>query len=183
MVLDKYMLEMLYYDYSPRLLNYGRRVIGDDRVAEDVMQDAYFKLWVRYSGEDKALPQWTSILFSIVRNQCLDHIRKLKALNDSFVRLPDTTVEMEVLYTIDFNNPDRGLNDAIFHELSATISRIEADLSEKTKQIFYMSRIENLKNKEIAQRLDISIKTVEKHITIALKAFRTNLESSGFLEK
>ena len=47
MKLDKFLLENLYYDYSPRLTNYGQKFISDKRMVEDMVQEAYYKLWVK----------------------------------------------------------------------------------------------------------------------------------------
>lgn len=182
MLLDKNLLETLYYDYCPRLINFGKRLLEDPKIVEDVVQESYYRLWVNYSGEDKPFPQWTSLLFSIVRNMCMDHLRKEKHKGDSIIRLSDDVTEAEALYSMDFNNPDRGMQSTVVDELAMEISRVEGSMSETTRRIFYLSRVEQLKNQDIADRLDISIKTVEKHITIALKAFRKQLESSGFLK-
>lgn len=182
MILDRALLETLYYDYCSRLINYGNRLLNERCLAEDIVQDAYYKLWIKYVGQHKLLSQWTSLLFSIVRNQCIDHLRKARKVrndNYSIVRLPDVTNE-PALYSIDFNNPYRGLSKTIVDELTAEITKIESNLSETTRTIFYMSRVEHLRNKDIAERLNISVKTVEKHITIALKAFKKQLEKSGF---
>ena len=182
MLLDKELLETLYYDYCPRLINYGKRMLEDPKVVEDVVQEAYYRLWVKYSDEDRPMPQWTSLLFSIVRNMCLDHLRKEKYVGESTVRLPDDVSDAEALYAMDFNNPDRGMQTTVVNELSMEISKVEGNMSETTREIFYLSRVERLRNKDIADRPNISVKTVEKHITMALKAFKKQLESSGFLK-
>ena len=182
MLLDKTLFETLYYDYCPRLINYGRRMLEDQKVVEDVVQEAYYRLWMKYADEDKPLPQWTSLLFSIVRNLCLDHLRKEKNVRENILRLPEDLGEVEALYVMDFNNPDRGMQNTVVGELTVEISKVEGNMSETTRRIFYMSRVERLRNKDIADRLNISVKTVEKHITIALKAFREQFESSGFLK-
>lgn len=182
MLLDKNLLETLYYDYCPRLINYGKRMLEDPKVVEDVVQEAYYRLWVKYSAEDKPLPQWTSLLFSIVRNMCLDHLRKEKFAGENIMRLPDDVGEAEALYAMDFNNPDRGMQKTVVDELAVEISKVEGNMSDTTRRIFYLSRVERLRNKDIAERLNISVKTVEKHITIALKAYRKQFESSGFLK-
>lgn len=179
MVLDKHLFESLYYDFCPRLINYARRIVCDAKLAEDFVQEAYYRLWIKYSGDDKKLSQWTSMLFSIVRNQCMDHLRK----TDGVLHLPDDVNEMEALYQMDFNGQNRGMMKTVADELSEEIVRIEESLSETTRTIFHMSRIGGMKNMEIAQSLNISVKTVEKHITIALKAFRKQFEASGFLQK
>lgn len=179
MVLDKHLFESLYYDFCPRLVNYAQRIVNDARLAEDFVQEAYYRLWIKYTGEDKSLSQWTSMLFSIVRNQCMDHLRK----TDGVLHLTDDINTMEALYLLDFNSQNRGMMKTVADELSEEIARIEESLSETTRMIFHMSRIGGMKNKEIALNLNISVKTVEKHITIALKAFRKQFEASGFLQK
>ena len=182
MQLDKTLFETLYYDYCPRLINYGRRILEDPKVVEDVVQEAYYRLWIKYADDEKSLPMWTSLLFSIVRNLCLDHLRKEKLVGENIVRIPDDLAEVEALYAMDFNNPDRGMQKTVVDELTMEISKVEVNMSETTRRIFYLSRVERLRNKDIADRLNISVKTVEKHITIALKAFRKQFESSGFLK-
>ena len=177
MKLDKFLLENLYYDYSPRLTNYGQKFISDKRMVEDMVQEAYYKLWVKYSDTDKTLSQWTSILFSIVRNMCIDCIRKSKFLTETIIQLPESIGEIDALYEMDFNNPERGADRSLQDELWEEIKQVESSFSDTTRCIFRMSRVEKMKNKEIAEKLDISVKTVEKHITIALKAFRKQFET------
>lgn len=88
-------------------------------------------------------------------------------------RLPDREMA-ERLYATDFE-PDPS-SVLIHKELSESIEQIMGELPPKCREVFLLSRSKGLKNREIAARLDISEKVVEKHIARALKRFREGLQ-------
>ena len=78
----------------------------------------------------------------------------------------------EELYRIDFIGNEPYV--LIEQELKAKIEQTIQGLPERCREVFIMSRIEGLKNKEIAEKLDINIKNVERHISRAMQSFRQN---------
>ena len=152
--------------YYPRLLNYSRKFVEDDGICQDIVQEAFIKLWEKRNTLQKI--NIKSYLYIMVRNACLNHLKHSHIL--SRYQISDfINVAGENLYVIDFSrNPDKRV---LYDELHKGTLQVLYSLSERCRQIFLMSREKGLKNKEIAAELGISVKAVEKQITIALKAF------------
>jgi RNA polymerase sigma-70 factor (ECF subfamily) len=117
------------------------------------------------------------LLFMIVRNKCLDRVKQL-TLKRGVEAIRHQQPECdEMLYALDFGTDDRTL----YHELEEEIRKVADSLPDRCREVFLMSRMDGMKNKEIAQALGISEKAVEKHITRALKEFKAHLISSGHI--
>lgn len=173
MILDRQTLEKLFYQYAPRLENYVSRFVLDSWMAQDMVQDVFVKFWVKYQG--KSALNWGPLLFTITRNICLDHLRHI-----SFERMViaddiNITDDEEFLFFKNFYDMSETDCRTILDELNRDLAIVADSLPPRCREVFIMSRMDGLKNKEIASRLQISEKAVEKQITIALKAFRKML--------
>lgn len=173
MILDETIFEGLYYKYSDRLYNFAFRFVSDEHTAQDIVHEAYGTLWEKFEGKES--DAWQALLFRIVRNRSIDTLRhqsslRIVSLTDSFRNVCD-----EGLYQMDFavNDSDR---KTIYDELTANIHSIMGKLPDRCREVFMMSRFQNMKNREIAAALKISEKTVEKHIHKALTVFRKELD-------
>lgn len=173
MILDETIFEGLYYKYSDRLYNFAFRFVSDEHTAQDIVHEAYGTLWEKFEGKES--DAWQALLFRIVRNRSIDTLRhqsslRIVSLTDSFRNVSD-----EGLYQMDFavNDSDR---KTIYDELTANIHSIMGKLPDRCREVFMMSRFQNMKNKEIAAALKISEKAVEKHIHKALTVFRKELD-------
>lgn len=172
MILDETIFEGLYYKYSDRLYNFAFRFVSGEHTAQDIVHEAYGTLWEKFEGKES--DAWQALLFRIVRNRSIDTLRhqsslRIVSLTDSFRNVCD-----EGLYQMDFavNDSDR---KTIYDELTANIHSIMGKLPDRCREVFMMSRFQNMKNKEIAAALKISEKAVEKHIHKALTVFRKEL--------
>ena len=173
MILDETIFEGLYYKYSDRLYNFAFRFVSDEHTAQDIVHEAYGTLWEKFEGKES--DAWQALLFRIVRNRSIDTLRhqsslRIVSLTDSFRNVCD-----EGLYQMDFavNDSDR---KTIYDELTANIHSIMGKLPDRCREVFMMSRFQNMKNREIAAALKISEKAVEKHIHKALTVFRKELD-------
>ncbi len=173
MILDETIFEGLYYKYSDRLYNFAFRFVSDEHTAQDIVHEAYGTLWEKFEGKES--DAWQALLFRIVRNRSIDTLRhqsslRIVSLTDSFRNVCD-----EGLYQMDFavNDSDR---KTIYDELTANIHSIMGKLPDRCREVFMMSRFQNMKNKEIAAALKIYEKAVEKHIHKALTVFRKELD-------
>ncbi len=153
--------------YQEGIFNFVHYKLGNIEAAEDIVQDVFIKLWeTRHQlKEDRSLK---SYLFTIANNLALNYMRHAKVVMKFQQELSEETSLQE--------SPQAALEKKEFREkLLACI----AALPEKPRLVFMMSRMENLSYKEIAERLDISIKTVESHIGNALKALRQSLQATA----
>lgn len=171
--------EYLFKTYYPRLRNYALRFVSDSDIVEDILQESYLKLWERRGQLQPISIQ--SLLFTIVPNGCLNYLehkvitRQMKA-----EYMKQNKQENERLYLFDFtDNADQQL---LYEELKAQIDSVFESLPERSKEIFLLSRRENLKNREIAEQLGISIKMVERHISRVLHALHTSLKDMDSLD-
>ena len=162
--------EQLFFEYQPRLVRFAVRYL-EEETAEDIVQNAFLKLWEK--REDVKLDNIQALLFQMVRNECLNELKHRAITSTESL---DGLMEVEgseQLYWQDFA-PDA---DAVLigDELQQQIDEALTHVSEKTREIFAMSRQQELKPKEIAEQLGITRQAVEKHINAALDALRTYL--------
>lgn len=166
-VTDEQLCEQLYKRYYSRLNNYAFQFTQNEQLAEDLVHEVFLKIW-----ELKDTLDFTAIealLFKMTRNMCLNHIKHLRIVQNVHVNL-SSIKKWEELYHIEFVRDDP-LN--LFEkELEQKIADVISELPERCREVFVLSRIKGLKNSQIAEQLNISLKTVEKHISHALHIFR-----------
>ncbi|MCG8306866.1 MAG: RNA polymerase sigma-70 factor [Cytophagales bacterium] len=161
---DEQVFEKLFRDQYPVLCGYARKYLDDMDQAEEIVQEMFFNFWQKR----KKLEINTSIeayLFRSVRNACLNYLKHLKIREEH--RLTASREPGE-------RAPE--VHDRIVAlELQERIERVIEQLPTERKKIFKMSRYEELKYKEIAERLNLSVKTVEVQMSKALKYLRIHL--------
>lgn len=157
---SKIAFEKLYNRFWDRLYLAAYNIIRDKQVCEDIVQEIFCQLWMRRSS--LAIKNLEAYLFTAVRFQVFRCINDKKCRNNFVMELSTLPA--------DFFNSQRS-NKEIEEALKSGIEK----LPEKCGEIFHLSRQEHLSNKEIALRLNISIKTVENQITIAIKKMRKHL--------
>lgn len=162
--------DLLFRKYYHLLRNYANRLLKDQTQAEDVLQEIFFRLWVKRS-ELEQVKNISSYIKSAVHNECISIIRK--KLKFGTVTIEETLVyESENIY----HDIIQYQETIIDKELALLIGNAINKLSDHCKTVFILSRSFGFKNKEIANHLDISVKTVEKHITKALQILREELK-------
>ncbi len=158
---DAGQFESLFRSSYVSLVRYAKKLIKDHDTAEEIVQDLFFRLW-----KDKDKLQIESslngYLYRAVHNRCLHHIDHNRVV-EKYAR------EMAVMEQETNESPTDILH---YRELQAKIAAILERLPEKCGKIFCMSRFEGLKYSEIAEKLSISVKTVEANMGRALKEFR-----------
>lgn len=166
-------IESLYRLYYPRLRAYAVRFV-DESTAEDLIQDSFVRLWnKRKTLRTDAL---SSMLFVMLRNACLNHLKSAVVSRHEPMDSHLAHNGEERLYNWDFSFS--GEDEYLFDELRRQVDTVMDSLPPKCREVFIMSRVEGLKNREIAERLHTSVTNVEKHITKALSVF-----SSYFKDK
>jgi RNA polymerase sigma-70 factor, ECF subfamily len=155
--------EILFKTYSQKLIYFSRRYVRDKQIAENIIQDVFLTIWQNKKNLNPT-KNIQSYLFTAVKNESLKQLRHLNVENqqrENVSRL--SIVELTPDETIDQKELREELNKAI------------NDLPDKCREIFAMSRFDQLKYSEIADILGISVKTVETQMGRALKKLREQL--------
>ena len=157
----------LFMDTYHQLYFHCRKFISDPDDAKDLIQNVYLRFWERRLEIDINISVYAYLLKAI-QNESLNHIRSKKTINS----LSDPEIEKESNFNYgesNFNSPESNLE---INELEQITLKAINSLPDKCKIIFMLSRNEGLKNQEIADKLDISVRTVETQIYRALKIIR-----------
>jgi RNA polymerase sigma-70 factor, ECF subfamily len=161
---DKKDFEILFNENYERLAYYAYQYLKDKDNAEDVVQELFSKLWINRVE----LPKDANInayLYSAVRNACLNQIKHQKVKEAHF-----SNFEIPVL------NNDYIENKIDANDLSKLIETAIFELPPERQKIFLLSREQGLKYQEVADKLGISIKTVEAQMGKALRSLREQLK-------
>ena len=167
--LDKPLFEQLFKTHFVHLCNFAYQFVKDSDSAKDITQKVFINLW---ESRDKIDPQKSiqSYLFTSVRNRSLNYIRDQKKYRSEILDLE--THDFEISFEED---------SIALSELKDKVDAALDELPEKCRLVFEMSRYKNMKYKDIAEELDISVKTVEAHMSKALKTLRANLEDYAYI--
>jgi len=156
----KYFFDHYYDD----LCNFVNAYVRDENLAEDIVQNIFVDLWENRDrlADNKSLK---SYLYSSSKNKSLNHLRDLKNHN---------RIEKEVV-GISADSTDSTSEIIDYEEMKMLISGAIDQLPDRCKEIFQLSRNEELSNKEIAEKLGVSVKTVENQMTIAFRKIKEYL--------
>jgi RNA polymerase sigma-70 factor (family 1) len=157
---DRKAFEMLYNKYSPKIYHVAYNLFRDKAICEDLVQELFIDLWTKRNNLNISSLEW--YLKVAIKNRVLMYIRTKKATLDL-----SAIAMLTEKYTAD--------SKLLQNDISTILKNNVERLPEKCRQIFTLSRKEYLSNKEIASRLNISIKTVENQMTIALRYLRAGL--------
>jgi RNA polymerase sigma-70 factor (ECF subfamily) len=166
---DQKALELLFSIYFPRLNDFARNVVKDDVISQDIVQDVFVNVWEKRA--DIEIINLEAFLFRLVRNRCIDYIKHLKVVNNRMQEIQISSI-YEELYRIDFIGNEPYV--LIEKELKTKIEKTINSLPDRCREVFILSRMNGLKNKEIAEKLNINIKNVERHLSRAMQSFRNN---------
>ncbi|MBT3384660.1 MAG: RNA polymerase sigma-70 factor [Prolixibacteraceae bacterium] len=162
---NKIAFEKLFHKYYGHLCLFASRILQDDIAAEEIVQDFFVKLWEKR----KQIFIETSVksyLYNSIKNLCYNFIKHNKI---KFNHAQSVLSDAE-------NNKALENNFAEINLLEKIEDSIQS-LPEKRREIFRMSREEGLKYREIANKLNISIKTVETQMGLAIKTLREKLKN------
>lgn len=162
------LFESLFQQFFQPLVAYAYRYLNDWQVAEDIVQDVFLALWTKKHTVDFNEPI-KPYLYRATYNKVLNHLNSIHVQRR--ISPEETTDELLNQIIITSNQYDTLLLKEITHEIQFCVDT----LPPQCKNIFNLSREAQMKNKEIAIMLDISEKSVEKHITKALCSIRAHL--------
>ena len=156
-------VEVLFRKYYAPLCKSLYKILRDATIAEDIVQEVFLKVW-----EKRELLQMDEAVQAYLYRSCYN-----TALNFLKQQKKNTGIDSLEMTVIGSETAEKNLS---FLETESEILKAIDALPPKTKLVFSLSRFEELSYKEIADRLDISVKSVEKHMGIALQRLRENLK-------
>jgi RNA polymerase sigma-70 factor (ECF subfamily) len=168
---DEAAFRRLFLFYYKRMLLYASGYIDDPFAAEDLVQDFFVDIWEKRERL-VITSSVSSYFFAAIHNRCIQYLRKIKVRENykqkQILKLREAEIMMN--HSNDFTFSEMELN-----EIQKIITISLSKLPEKTQEIFKISRKVLLSNKEIADQLNISVKTVEYHISKSLSHLRSAL--------
>lgn len=153
--------KQLFEEYFEQIKSYIYYKSGNEELASDISQEVFLKIWEKRNDIKKETV--VSLLYSMAYNIFISHCRHNK---------------IELNFTKKENNQQESFSPEDMYNYQETKRMYEKALScmnEEYRTVFLMSRMEELKYREIAERLDISIKTVEKRMSRALSYLKQEL--------
>jgi len=156
--------DQLYYRYCKRLLSFSISIVKSREEAENIVQEVFLALWVNRSqiSNDASVKYY---IFTIAYNTAISALRK-KARDEKFLEqlkdLQELTSEPEDMQTE-------------YTDLKGKLSEIINELPARQREIFILHKVDGLKYQEIASKLNISVNTIENHMSRALKTIRSKL--------
>lgn len=169
---DHKAFEIIFKEYFSKLYRFSYDFVNDHDVAREIAQDSFVKLWEIKSGIRKD-SKIDSLLFTICRNHCLNFIKHLKIVHQYKQTQQSDFLDME--YKVETISSIR-VDKIDFQLLEKQIEESIGKLPEQCRKVFVMSRYYEMKYSEIAEQMNISVKTVEAHISQALKRLREELK-------
>ncbi|RHO67336.1 MULTISPECIES: RNA polymerase sigma-70 factor [unclassified Parabacteroides] len=162
----------IYTNYYKRSFLFVKSYVRDDMVAEDIVSEALIRFWETTKKETVEHPM--SLLLAILKNGALNYL-KHQTVKDSATESISSKMIRDLNYritTLQACDPE----EIYSSEITGIVEKTLQSLPEQTRRIFEMSRYESIPVKEIAQELSLSTKSVEYHITKALKLLRVALK-------
>ena len=154
----------LYRKYIRRLYRFSYSILKSREEAENIVQNVFLNLWQNRVKTEK-ISSVKYYVFTIAYNSAISIIRK-KARESQFIEYVKTLQDMkEEPVDLQFE----------YKELDERVSAIINSLPVRQKEVYQLHRIEGLKYAEISERLNISINTIENHMSRALKTIREKL--------
>ncbi len=152
-------LKDLFYDNYERLYHIAYQYVGNESASEDVVQECFISFWEKF-GNNFSNINAGAYLTTSVKNRAISYLRKR---SNSYVSIEDANIEASA-ESLCRSEKEVNTNSLLMQALDL--------LPEKCRQVFLMSRINNKKYNQIAEDLQISIKTVENQMGKAIKIMR-----------
>jgi RNA polymerase sigma-70 factor (ECF subfamily) len=167
---DELAFAEIYSRYKTVLFLHARRMLQDDEQARDVVQEIFTTIWIK-KEELKVITSLKSYLFTSVKHKILNLL------------LHQKHVEKHMQAMLGVYNAGSFVTDLAVQEkeMAQLIEAEIQNLPARMREVFILSRREELSNKEIAQRMGIAEETVKKQIVYALKILRVKLKVVSFL--
>ena len=157
---DPLSFEILFQKYYVRFYNFVFNLTKSSQAAEDIIQNVFMKIWInrRNLRPDQSIHNY---IYVLSKREMLNHIRDRKAY-----------VQVERLVMTEQPSEEVTDQNMALRELDDRIRKFIADMPEQRRKVFLLSRYKGLTNKEIANMMGLSVRTVDRHINLALTSLK-----------
>lgn len=163
----------IYSLYFPKLVRFACEYVVSSEDAENIVQDLFLFLW-EHPELTQTLNNINAYLFTLIKNRCIDFLRH-KVLTDnrkdSIDNVQNKELQLKMYALQQFDENLLSIND-----IETLLNNAINNLPEKCREIFILSRMNGLKHKDIAEKMDLSVNTVENHIALAIKKLKIGLK-------
>lgn len=163
---DQLAFEVLFDRYWKRLYSFAFKIYKEETICEDIVQEIFISLWEK--SKIISIENLEGYLLRAVKYKIANHIRDLKF----------DAGHLEILENIP--HPSHTDKQIVYQEFEAEIFREIKKLPPRSQEVLILSRLEHYTNLEIAKKLNISVRTVEKHISDALKLLKMKIDPYQF---
>jgi RNA polymerase sigma-70 factor, ECF subfamily len=161
---DKRAFEEIFRKYSEKIYYFAIRYYNSAEDAENIVQDVFIKLWDEREGVKEEL-SLNNYIYTIAKNHLFNIHRK--KINEKAYRS----------YIVDHLVQSANLeNELIYADLKAGVDKIIDELPAQRKKVFLMGNMEGFSNKEMASVLNLSVRTIEVHKSLAIQTIRKALK-------
>ena len=163
----------IYLVYFPKMVRFAQEYVISEEDAKNIVQDLFLYLW-EHREMLESISNLNAFLYTLIKNRCIDFYRlssrkglKRESLSD--IQERELHLKIDALQQFDTN---------IFseNEIEELLEKAIEKLPEKCRQVFIMSRIDGMKHDEIARKLEISVNTVQNHVSSAIRKLKVELK-------
>ncbi len=162
---DIHAFDVLYKQFADRLFGFAFSMLKDRLEAKEIVQETFYRIWENREALDVD-KSFKSFIFKISYNIIIDQFRRRSKEEEykDYLKLyfQDKFVDLE--------------SEIYFNELTEQLDKIVGEMPDRRKEIYVLSRKKGLSHKEIAKKLNISIKTVENQIGISQRYIKKQLQ-------
>jgi RNA polymerase sigma-70 factor (ECF subfamily) len=168
---DMSAFDSIYKKYSVRIYSFVFGIIKSKDDAQDIVQEVFIKLWDKRESLKEHL-SFKSYLFTIAYNTTISLIRARVKEKDFAAMVKSKQIPLNI---------DPANVQLEYTELKEKLEETINKLPKRQKQVYLLSRKEDLSYKQIAIKMGISVNTVENHMSKALRFIRSNIKNTGYL--
>ncbi|MDH6306445.1 RNA polymerase sigma-70 factor (ECF subfamily) [Parabacteroides sp. PF5-5] len=166
-------LNSLFVNYKERFVRFAKTYVCLEEAAEDIVIDSFMYYW---ENRTNLANEWNipAYILTTIKHKCLNHLQRMQKEEEIRSYISKTNAwELDMrIATLEACNPEKLLSS----EVQEIIDNALTSLPEQTRDIFVRSRFEKQSHKEIAIAIGLSTKSVEYHITKALKILKSALQ-------
>lgn len=166
---DKKAFDLIFYLYYKKIYYFCVKYFYSKEDSEEIVQEIFVKIWMNRSSIDPE-KNFEQYIYAIAKNYIINDIRNKISRRAKFK---------------DYHLTQNGIHNSVeeevyYNELEGLLYNAIKNLPSKRKEIFILNRIKGLSNREISEKLDISVKTVEAQMKLAIDYFKKVFESRTY---